>query len=182
MSLQFRNLNVTPDAPVEQWPVEGVLAALERGSLQHWRKLDRAIQNDPWGSVARRVESALQANRPYGVAELMERSIARARARAEQTERDQVAQQVRDCLAQSGLTARDFAERIGTSPSRLSTYQSGKVTPSAALLIRMQRIAQRSNAPTNSPNWPESVKALPSSWDDVERPESLGSDSQRENL
>ena len=30
--------------------------------------------------------------------------------------------------------------------------------------------------------WPESVKALPGSWDDVERPEILGSDLPRENL
>jgi len=150
MTLQFRNLDLTPDAPVEQWPVEAVLTALERGTLKDWRKLDRAIQDDPWGPVARRVESALEANRPYGVAELMERSIARARARAEQSEREQVAQQVRHCLARSGLTAREFAERIGTSPSRLSTYQSGKVMPSASLLLRMQRIAQIPN-PTQKP-------------------------------
>lgn len=145
MTLRFRNLDLTPDAPVEQWPVEGVLAALERGTLQDWRKLDQAIQDDPWGPVAQRVQSALETNRPYGVAELMERSIARARARAEQSEREQVSQQVRHCLARSGLIAREFAERIGTSPSRLSTYQSGKVMPSAGLLLRMQRLAQTCN-------------------------------------
>jgi hypothetical protein len=142
MNLRFRNLDMTPDAPVQQWPVEGVLAAIERGTLQHWRKLDQAIQEDPWGPVARRVEAALQANRPHGVAELMERSIARARAGAEQAERDQVARQVQHYLARSGLSAREFAERIGTSPSRLSTYRSGKVMPSAGLLMRMQRIAE----------------------------------------
>jgi len=144
MTLQFRNLDVTPDAPVEQWPVEGVLAALERGSLQHWRKLDRAIRDQPWGPVARRVESALKVSQPYGVTELMERSIERARALAEQTERDQVAHEVRHWLKRSGLTASEFAERIGTSPSRFSTYQSGKVMPSAGLLLRMQRIAEAS--------------------------------------
>lgn len=32
-----------------------------------------------------------------------------------------------------------FAEHIGTSASRLSTYLSGKVTPSAALLLRIER-------------------------------------------
>jgi len=30
--------------------------------------------------------------------------------------------------------------------------------------------------------WPESIRSLPGSWDDVERPENLGSDSPRENL
>jgi len=42
----------------------------------------------------------------------------------------------------------EFAERIGTSPSRFSTYQSGKVMPSAGLFLRMQRIAE-SSAPAN---------------------------------
>jgi hypothetical protein len=32
---------------------------------------------------------------------------------------------------------------MGTSTSRLSTYVSGKVTPSAALLLRMRRLAER---------------------------------------
>jgi hypothetical protein len=32
------------------------------------------------------------------------------------------------------------AARIGTSASRLSTYVTGKVTPSAALLVRMRRV------------------------------------------
>jgi hypothetical protein len=35
------------------------------------------------------------------------------------------------------------ASRIGTSPSRLSTYVTGKVTPSAALLVRMRRAIDR---------------------------------------
>jgi transcriptional regulator with XRE-family HTH domain len=35
----------------------------------------------------------------------------------------------------------DFAERTGTSRSRLSTYMSGKVVPSAALMMQMRRVA-----------------------------------------
>lgn len=34
--LKFRNLGVTPDDPVEQWGVEGILAAIDRGSLRYW--------------------------------------------------------------------------------------------------------------------------------------------------
>jgi hypothetical protein len=29
--LQFRNINATPDDPVEKWGVEGILAAIDRG-------------------------------------------------------------------------------------------------------------------------------------------------------
>lgn len=142
MTLTFRNLeNVSPDSPVREWPTEAVLAALERGSLRDWRRLIRAIEAEPWGEVARKVEQALEVSRPYGVAGLMERAIERARVRTASNERDEIARQVRHHLRRSGLTQTEFAERIGTSASRLSTYITGKVTPSAALLLRMQRVS-----------------------------------------
>ena len=34
-----------------------------------------------------------------------------------------------------------FARRLGTSAPRLSTYRSGTVVPSAALMLRMRRVA-----------------------------------------
>ncbi len=37
----------------------------------------------------------------------------------------------------------EFASRIGTSTSRLSTYAAGKVTPSAALMLRIRRLGLR---------------------------------------
>lgn len=43
-------------------------------------------------------------------------------------------------VAESGFTAAEFAARLGTSPSRLSTYLSGKVMPSAALLVRAEGV------------------------------------------
>jgi len=52
-----------------------------------------------------------------------------------------VASEVRNLVGRSGLSKQDFAERIGTSRSRLSTYMSGKVVPSAALMVRMRRVA-----------------------------------------
>jgi ribosome-binding protein aMBF1 (putative translation factor) len=67
--------------------------------------------------------------------------LARARRDAENREREQVAAEVRDAIARSGLSRSEFASRIGTSPSRLSTYTTGKVTPSATLMLRMRRVA-----------------------------------------
>jgi hypothetical protein len=46
MSLAFRNIDVSPDDPVELWPTESVLTAMERGGLGHWR-LTAAINEDP---------------------------------------------------------------------------------------------------------------------------------------
>lgn len=140
MSLAFRNVDATPEDPVTDWPTEAVLAALERGGLSHWRRLAAAITADPWGPVARRVEAALAASRPYGVADLMDDAITAARAQAQCDERAAVAAEITDLLDRSGLTRAQFASRIGTSASRLSTYLSGTVTPSAALLHRMRGV------------------------------------------
>ena len=140
-ALAFRNVDASPDDPVSGWPQEGIQAALERGGLEHWRRLADAIQTDPWGPIARRVEQVLAYSRPYGIALAMERVIARSRDAADALERQTVAAEVDALVRASGLSRAEFASRIGTSPSRLSTYATGKVTPSAALLVRMRRAA-----------------------------------------
>jgi DNA-binding transcriptional regulator YiaG len=143
-ALAFRNVDASPEDPVETWPQEAIQIALERGDLSHWRRLATAIREEPWGPVARHVEDALTYSRPYGVAIAMERVVERAREAEEQAERDAVAGEVAALVEASGLTRAEFASRIGTSASRLSTYATGKVTPSAALLVRMRNHAERS--------------------------------------
>jgi DNA-binding transcriptional regulator YiaG len=142
MPLAFRNLAITPDAPVSQWPTEAVQAALERGDLADWHRIVAAIQADPWGKTARELEEVLSHSRPYGVSEAMETVLSRARQRAEANERAAVAAEIRDAVGRSGLSQAEFASRIGTSASRLSTYASGKVTPSATLMLRIRRAAE----------------------------------------
>lgn len=142
MSVRFRHLDVGADAPVEAWPTEGVMTALERGSLSDWRRIARAVRTDPWGPVARRLEDALAATRPYGVAPLMERMLQDARRDAESGERAEVARRVAALLEASGLSRSAFADAIGTSASRLSTYVTGRVAPSSTLLVRMERVAR----------------------------------------
>jgi DNA-binding transcriptional regulator YiaG len=139
-ALRFRNVDASPDDPVETWPFEGILAAVERGTLPDWRRLANAIGADPWGPVAQQVLEAVHLSHPYGTAELLEGVVARARKQAADSERADVASEVRDLVARSGLSKQDFAERIGTSRSRLSTYMSGKVVPSATLMVRMRRV------------------------------------------
>ena len=140
-ALKFRNVDASPDDPVETWPFEGILAAVERGTLPDWDRLATAIRADPWGPVAQQVLEAVRLSRPYGTTELLEAVVARARRLAMDSERDTVASEVRDLVGRSGLSKQDFADRIGTSRSRLSTYMSGKVVPSATLMVRMRRVA-----------------------------------------
>jgi DNA-binding transcriptional regulator YiaG len=137
--LAFRNVDASPEDPVSEWPLEAIQTALERGGLSHWRRLARAIRDQPWSPVARRVEEVLTYSRPYGIAPAMERVIATAREETERAERRVVAAEVDRIVRASGLSRAEFASRIGTSASRLSTYTTGKVTPSAALLVRMRQ-------------------------------------------
>ena len=139
--LTFRNVDASPDDPVETWPLQALQIALEQGHLGDWRRIVDAIRVDPWGRVARDIEYVLGYARPYGTADLIENAIRRARRRADTADRATVAERMRAATAASGLSQAAFAERIGTSASRLSTYLSGKVTPSAALLVRAERVA-----------------------------------------
>lgn len=139
-TLLFRNIDFDPSAELDTWPTEAFATALERGSLTHWSRIATAIQGDPWGPVARTVEDVLACSRPFGVAVGMERLIANARARREVAEKQAVAAELRAALTRSHLSAGQFASRLGTSPSRLSTYLSGKVTPSATVLVRARHI------------------------------------------
>jgi DNA-binding transcriptional regulator YiaG len=144
-ALKFRNIT----ASVETWPFEGILAAVERGTLPDWRRLAAAIRADPWGPVAQQVLQAVEMSRPYGASELLTSVIDSARRDAADAEREQVAREIRDLVARSGLSREDFALRLGTSRPRLSTYISGKVTPSAALMLRMRRVARQAQATRN---------------------------------
>jgi len=90
-ALKFRNLTASADDPVETWPFEGILAAVERGTLPDWRRLAKAIQADPWGPVARQVLEAVHLARPYGTTELLEGVVGRARKLAADSERCEVA-------------------------------------------------------------------------------------------
>ena len=141
MTLRFRHLDVDPSEPVSGWPMEGVLTAVERGSLRDWRRMVQAVRADPWGPLARRLEDALSIAQPYGTAVLLRRALERARTDAEAAERAEVARRVRAVWRASGMTQAAFAQAIGTSPSRLSTYLHGRVAPSSPLMVRMERVA-----------------------------------------
>jgi len=135
--LQFRNVTVSPEDSVEAWGFEGVLSAIERGDLSHWRQLARKIRQDPWGQVANWTQAAIDT--PVNEDAPLGRSSRLMLARILASARDpklEVAQNLRFAVARSGLTQAAFARRLGTSPSRLSTYLSGKVMPSAEFVLR----------------------------------------------
>ena len=142
MALAFRNVDATPQDDVTTWPYEAIVTTLERGLVPDWQPLFVEIRRHPWGSVARKIERVLSYESIYGVGPLFAHAIAMARDAAERRDREEVAQRVRTAVKESGMTAGRFADLVGTSASRLSTYMSGKVTPSAAMLVRIERMAR----------------------------------------
>ncbi len=145
-SLKFRNITASVDDPVEAWPFEGILAAVERGTLPDWRRLAAAIRDDPFGPVAQQVLVAVRLSRPYGTTELFEEIVKGARRELAAAERELVAARVRELVKQSGLPRSEFAQLVGTSRPRLATYISGRVVPSAALMVRMGMVTDRARA------------------------------------
>lgn len=139
--LRFRNVDASPEDPVDTWPYEALVTAVDRGLVDDWQPIFAEIRRSPWGRVARRVERYLEYRDPDGVSRLFRLAVDRARSTAEESERQAVVRRVRAALERSGLTQAEFAERAGTSASRLSTYVNGKVMPSAGMVERLERIA-----------------------------------------
>lgn len=77
-------------------------------------------------------------------------AIQRARQDADRADRTDVVTRLRDAIERSGMTQAQLAAAVGTSASRLSTYLSGKVVPSAAMLVRIERVAAHTLSPQSS--------------------------------
>lgn len=143
MPVDFRNVDASPSDDVRTWPYEALVAVVDRGLVSDWQPIFAELRRSPWGRVARRVERYLSYRDSDGVGTLFSLAIERARADAHGADRADVAARLRHAVSRSGLTNAEFAQLVGTSASRLSTYLSGRVTPSAAMLVRIERAATR---------------------------------------
>lgn len=138
MPVVFRNVDAALSDHVTSWPYEALVTVIDTGLVDDWQPLISEVRRSPWGEVARRVERYLSYREPDGVGAFFALAIDRARELTELAERDVVAERVRGAVEQSALTNAAFARLVGTSASRLSTYATGSVTPSAAMLIRIE--------------------------------------------
>lgn len=135
----FRNLAVSPEAPVAEWGVEGLLAAIDRGGLREWRRIVDAVRDDPGGDVAADLEQALALAEDRGVVAAMGRSLARLRM----PEAALHGRRVRSWVENSGMSRAELARLVGTSRSRLSTYEGGTVVPAATTAEKLRRPSVR---------------------------------------
>jgi DNA-binding transcriptional regulator YiaG len=147
MTVQFRNLDFDPSAPIDLWPAEAIETVIDRGSLSDWRHLANEIRRNPWGPAARTTETVVAWGEHYGVDALMANVIRKAREEVAMQGRAEYAERIRSWRAQTGMTLRQFAREAGTSASRLSDYENAKVAPTTDVLGRLEHVAA-ARAPT----------------------------------
>lgn len=134
---------VADDRPVEFWPTAAIRTALETDDLTVWQRIVAAIKRDPFGRTARQVEEVLQTAHPYGVSKALAEVLHRTREHLEANERAEVARHIHVLLDKSGLGQQEFASRIGVPNKDFAAYLSGETSPSAALMVRMRKLADR---------------------------------------
>jgi hypothetical protein len=86
MPLQFRNVDASPSDPLDTWPYEALVTAIERGLVLDWQPIVAELRKHPWGEVARRIERYLPYAPKSGVTTLFGLAIVRAREHAERSE------------------------------------------------------------------------------------------------
>lgn len=79
-ALKSPNINATPADPVEMWGFEGILAAIDRGSLQHWHRIIVAVRRDPERPVARDPADVVEIAEDVGVVARVRRLLASVNA------------------------------------------------------------------------------------------------------
>lgn len=141
MSIQFRNVDFDPSEPMDRWPAEAMETIMERGEPSDWRRLAQTIRRNPWGPAARTAADVAEWGEHYGVDALFKRIVGGAREQVTQRGREGYAKQIREWRAETGMTAREFAEAAGTSASRLSAYENARVAPTTDVLGRLRNVA-----------------------------------------
>ena len=140
--LLLEGVDAAAPAPLPDSPPFLRLIVEKRG-VGVWRSLLANIAANPFGPEARQLaDLAVAADMP-AVAQAVEACTKTCRKRFEAAERLEVSREIRKLVAISGCSQRTFAAHIGTSPSRLSTYVNGLVTPSASLMVRIRRAASQ---------------------------------------
>ena len=146
MPLKFRNIDATPEDPVEAWGFEGMLAAIDRGYAADWRKLIAAIIANP--ALRPVFKEAREAAESRATVALLDAAL----EREERTPSEQALARLRSAYRGTRMTQAELASHLGTSRTRLNSYLTGKVTPAMDVLVAIEDIAEQLRAPARSHN------------------------------
>jgi DNA-binding XRE family transcriptional regulator len=116
--MRFRHLDHEVSVPVTDLGPAALDALLERGDLESWTPLLRAIARDPWGDSADEVLRLCRAHAMYGTSALWRAWIERRRARSAEA-----SEALAEARARAGLTQAQVAARLGISQSDVSKLE-----------------------------------------------------------
>lgn len=126
----LRHLDYGRRDSVQEIGAAGLQAILDGSDIAAWRPLLTALAEDPWGSVAVRVERVLDHLETYGTARLLRGWLVRCRAGA--TEQAHTLAELRH---QAGLSQRQLAVRLGCSQAQVARIETS-AAPSLRSLSR----------------------------------------------
>ena len=121
-----RHCEVPADVPVEEMPLVAIADILDRGDLEDWQPLARAIRGDPFGRLATAVARLVDAYPRYGTSPLWRAWIDRCRERAaavEQIARTAQPVTLAALRRELGLTQEQVARRLRMTQSDVSKLE-----------------------------------------------------------
>jgi hypothetical protein len=118
---------------------DGLRAIIEGTGVVAWRRLLANVAANPWGPTAAQLTMLARAADLRSVELVIDRCAKLYRSSSADSERIEVANEIRRLVAVSGCSQRQFAVLIGTSAPRLSTYVTGGVTPAATMMLRIRK-------------------------------------------
>lgn len=116
--MRFRHLDYPPGTVVTELGPAALDALLERGDLESWTPLLRAVSRDPWGPLAETVLRLCEAHPMYGTSALWRVWIKRRR-RGEVVADTTLA----EARVRAGLTQSEVGERMSVSQSDVSKLE-----------------------------------------------------------
>jgi DNA-binding Xre family transcriptional regulator len=119
MTKRFRHLDYDSDAKIADLGLAAIDDLLDRGDLEAWAPLARAIRQHPAGELADMVLRLCEAHPMYGTCSMWRTWIARMRRAPVIHETVSLAQ----ARIRLGLTQREVAERMGISQSDVSKLE-----------------------------------------------------------
>jgi DNA-binding XRE family transcriptional regulator len=116
--MRFRHLDYANDTPVTELGPAAIDDLLERGDLEAWASLLRAIAADPWGPTADTVLRLCDAHPAYGTSVLWRAWIEQRRGRS-----GREVTTLAEARRRAGLTQTQVAERLGITQSDVSKLE-----------------------------------------------------------
>jgi DNA-binding XRE family transcriptional regulator len=116
-----RHIDYQSDIPADRLPDEAIVDILDRGDLEDWKPIAKAVAREPNGSMARNVERLVDAYPMYGTSMLWRAFIDRLRARSEGPAMEST--RLADVRRRRGLTQVHLSKMLGISQSDLSKLE-----------------------------------------------------------